>query len=326
MANTFQNKLASIFRISEATKYAIGGIYFGLCFPVFSTFFDLMAQGIGINWVNILQVQTNQPLHWVIDSAPLFLGLFAYWIGVRQGKLKISKDFYERILNSIPIDIAVFDNLHRYKYVNTTAISDPGLRKLIIGKDDFEYFEELGRTSEIPNLRRERFNEVLSNKAVIEWKQELRNKDGVDNTILRRLSPVHNEEGEIDIVIGYGMDLTKLVEKDNKIESMSRFPNENPNPVMRLSTEGVILFANDSAMENFLLPHNLKLGDTISENYSYLMNLTGAKTDRVERVLKFNNKTFSVLYIKVPDKEYVNVYASDITNSKMEIEKKRKEP
>ena len=78
MENTLRNKLVSVFRISEAGKYAIGGIYFGLCFPVISTYLDLVVQGIEVNWVNILQVQTNQPLHWVIDSAPLFLGLFAY--------------------------------------------------------------------------------------------------------------------------------------------------------------------------------------------------------------------------------------------------------
>jgi signal transduction histidine kinase len=324
MANNLRNKLVSVFRISEAGKYAIGGTYFGMCFPVFSTFFDLMAKDLEINWINILYIQINQPLHWVIDSAPLFLGLFAYWIGVRQGKHKISKDFYERILNSIPIDIAVFDNLHRYKFVNTQAVSNPELRKSIIGKDDFEYFEELGRTSEIPKLRRERFNQVVSTHSIVEWKQKHSNEKALNSTTLRRLSPVLDKTGEIDLVIGYGMDITKQVELGHKIESLSRFPNENPNPVMRLSIEGVILFANDSAMENFLLPHNLKLGDTISEDYSYLMNLPGAKIDRVERILKFNNKTFSVLYVKVPDKEYMNVYASDITNSTTEIEKRER--
>ena len=257
-------------------------------------------------------------------------------IGLREGsevldkqtsllkEIRNAQEFYEKILNSIPIDIAVFDKHHKYKFVNTTAVSDSDLRKSIIGKDDFEYFKELGRSSEIPKLRRERFKKVVNTESVVEWKQEYLNKKGSNDTILRRLSPVYNKTGEIDLVIGYGMDITKQVEKDFKIESLSRFPNENPNPVMRLSTEGVILFANDSAMENFLMPHNLKLGDTIAEDYSFLMNLDGAKSNRVERVLKFNNKTFSVLYIKVPGKEYVNVYASDITSSKTEIEKREK--
>ena len=120
---------------------------------------------------------------------------------------------------------------------------------------------------------------------------------------MRRLSPIHDDEGEVDIVIGIGMDISEMVEKDVKIQSISRFPDENPNPVLRISLEGVILFANNPAMENFLLPYDLKLGDTISENYNYLMNLADSKTDRIERILKMNNKTFSVQYIKIPNEE-----------------------
>ena len=49
------------------------------------------------------------------------------------------KDFYENILNNIPVDIAVFDENHKYLFVNPQAIKNDDLRSYIIGKDDFDY-------------------------------------------------------------------------------------------------------------------------------------------------------------------------------------------
>ena len=107
MTNPTSNKPASRFRGNDRVQHALGGMLFGLCFPVISTFFDMAVQGIGVSWANIVTTQTNQPLHWVIDSAPLFLGLFAYWIGVRQEKLKIAnKKVMDVLYNTLPWQIA----------------------------------------------------------------------------------------------------------------------------------------------------------------------------------------------------------------------------
>ena len=56
----------------------------GALFPLISTVFDLLVQGVPFTLSNALQLQRSQPLHWVIDSAPLFLGLFAGLAGRRQ--------------------------------------------------------------------------------------------------------------------------------------------------------------------------------------------------------------------------------------------------
>jgi len=110
-----------------------------------------------------------------------------------------------------------------------------------------------------------------------------------------------------------------------EIENISRFPSENPHPVLRISLEGVILFANDSATENLLQPYNLNIGDEIKENYNFLLNITHSSNKPIQRLLEFNNKTFSVSYVKVPNRDYINIYAVDITNSKNEIQKREKE-
>lgn len=71
-------------KIDPRISYAVAGAIFGLCFPVIATIIDVLVQGTGLSIGSLIQAQKDQPLHWVIDSAPIFLGLFAYAAGVRQ--------------------------------------------------------------------------------------------------------------------------------------------------------------------------------------------------------------------------------------------------
>ena len=106
MPSPENNTDRSIFENDRFT-HTLGGVIFGLCFPVMSTLFDVAVQGMDMTWNNIVLAQKTQPLHWVIDSAPLFLGLFAYWIGVRQEKLKVAnRKVMDILYNTLPWQIA----------------------------------------------------------------------------------------------------------------------------------------------------------------------------------------------------------------------------
>ena len=72
---------------STVFRYTFYGALFGLAFPVLSTLGDLSIQQLPLTLNSLLQVQKSTPLHWVIDTAPFFLGLFASLIGKRQDRL-----------------------------------------------------------------------------------------------------------------------------------------------------------------------------------------------------------------------------------------------
>lgn len=62
----------------------LAGAFFGLCFPVIGTVILSYEQGVGLgDW---WQIHLNNSLLQIIDTAPLFLGLFAYFIGTSQAK------------------------------------------------------------------------------------------------------------------------------------------------------------------------------------------------------------------------------------------------
>ncbi|NND06005.1 MAG: response regulator [Saprospiraceae bacterium] len=75
-------------KLSNTLVYGIVGAFFGLLFPIIATLFDILyIQHLSFTLENIFLVQKQQPLHWIIDTAPLFLGLFAAMAGKKQDSL-----------------------------------------------------------------------------------------------------------------------------------------------------------------------------------------------------------------------------------------------
>ncbi len=67
-------------RYSNTIKYAIGGLVFGLFFPLFAWLLDgFFFKQLAFNWAMIVKLHQVNPIHFVIDVAPLILGgAFAY--------------------------------------------------------------------------------------------------------------------------------------------------------------------------------------------------------------------------------------------------------
>lgn len=65
-------------------RYALFGGLFGFLFPIAATIIDVVYDTHGFSLQGFMAAQKHQVLLWIIDSAPLFLGLFAFFIGKRQ--------------------------------------------------------------------------------------------------------------------------------------------------------------------------------------------------------------------------------------------------
>ncbi|MEJ5311892.1 MAG: GAF domain-containing protein [Anaerolineae bacterium] len=87
--------------LTTTFRYTLYGALFGLAFPVFSTLLDVLLQQLPLTLESILQVQGSTPLHWVIDTAPFFLGLFASFAGRRQSLLEQQGQERDRVLRQL---------------------------------------------------------------------------------------------------------------------------------------------------------------------------------------------------------------------------------
>ena len=71
----------------EADNYTLYGSLFGTLFPILATFIESYRSFKMLNIDSMIRVQSENPLLWIIDTAPLFLGLFARMGGIRQDKV-----------------------------------------------------------------------------------------------------------------------------------------------------------------------------------------------------------------------------------------------
>ena len=84
--------------LTAASRYALYGAAFGVCFPVGATLLDVLVQGLPLNFASVTAVQASQPLHWIIDTAPFFLGLMASFAGAAHDRLaRFNSDLERRV-------------------------------------------------------------------------------------------------------------------------------------------------------------------------------------------------------------------------------------
>ncbi|SNR29973.1 PAS domain S-box-containing protein [Hymenobacter mucosus] len=117
------------------------------------------------------------------------------------------QQFYEAILNLLPVDIAVFDAEHRFLFVNPSSISDPSIRQQVIGKTNYEYMAARRRPMSLADQRQEHFESAVRTKTDVSWEETLTGPKGVKH-ILRNFRPIFDASGALQLVVGSGIDIT----------------------------------------------------------------------------------------------------------------------
>jgi signal transduction histidine kinase len=135
-----------------------------------------------------------------------------------EKKLEQQKEFYENVLNILPTDVAVFDAQHRYLYVNPAAIKNDTYRKYIIGKDDFEYCEYRRRDKSVAQARRAKFQQAVKSGNAVEWEDNMKDPKGNLVTHYRKMVPVYDKKGKLNMVVGLGIDFTGLKKAEKKLQ------------------------------------------------------------------------------------------------------------
>lgn len=81
-------------------RYTLFGVAFGFTFPLFSWLIDLIAfHDLSFNVQNLLRIHKINPLHYIIDTAPFFLGISFGIAGRKQDDIsKINRNLEKLVL------------------------------------------------------------------------------------------------------------------------------------------------------------------------------------------------------------------------------------
>ncbi len=102
---------------------------------------------------------------------------------------------------------------------------------------------------------------------------------------------------------------------ERKMEVVGKFPNQNPNPVLRMSTGGELLFAND-ASDPILQALKVTVGEQLPiDTVTQLREAAAAEPPRTVE-LECGHRTFSILPVDVDGFAFLNLYGTDITAAK----------
>ena len=80
---------------TEAKKYFLYGALFGVLFPVLATLIESWRTFQVLSLSAMIKAQSSNPLLWIIDTAPFFLGFFARMGGLRQDEVNTHASFLE---------------------------------------------------------------------------------------------------------------------------------------------------------------------------------------------------------------------------------------
>lgn len=129
-------------------------------------------------------------------------------VSERAREVKRQRNFYESILNQVPAEIIVADRNQKYIFISRSAVKDDDMREWLIGRNDFDYCQKRNLPMQVAQERASRYQEVRQSLKISEWVEKIERSEG-DRYYLRRLLPLFDDHDEIEMFIGYSMDITK---------------------------------------------------------------------------------------------------------------------
>ena len=115
---------------------------------------------------------------------------------------------------------------------------------------------------------------------------------------------------------GAGALPPEIAELERRVELMNRFPDQNPNPVLRMTDDGILLYANPASVEivsAWTATVGARLPDTVLQQIRDALLAGDDATFEVDQGVR----TYAVLPVAVPEFEFVNLYGRDITAAKV---------
>jgi len=125
-----------------------------------------------------------------------------------EAEIRRLKNFYEQVLNAMPVHLAIFDPEGHYQYVTPSAVSDPERRERMIGMTDVEYARMRDSDVEQAQHRLTTIRRVAETRETEQFEETVEVPDGPDRHFIRFVSPLVQNE-EVVQVLGFGMEITR---------------------------------------------------------------------------------------------------------------------
>jgi len=227
-----------------------------------------------------------------------------------------AKDEWERTFDSMPDLVAILDTEHRIKRANKAMAQRLGTTPgQCVGLNCFKGVHKLDAP---PSFCPHSLTVSDGKEHVAEV-----HEDNLGGDFLVSTTPLFDQQGMIIGSVHVARDITERKKAEEEIKSLSRFPAENPNVVMRISKDGNMLYSNNAGLP-ILNEWKCQVGQPVPSKWHQLVTDVFKSGIKKEFEEKLNGQTFLIMLAPVVDEGYVNVYGRDITERKAAEESLRK--
>ncbi|MBN1486331.1 MAG: GAF domain-containing protein [Anaerolineae bacterium] len=136
-------------------------------------------------------------------------------------------------------------------------------------------------------------------------------------------APLRNSNGETIGAIESLQDITERRFAEEEVKWLARFPEENPAPVLRVSNEGLVLYAN-AASQALLATWDCQVGYSLPEKWCEFIALTLESGTKQDAEVVFENRRLLLTFAPIVDANYVNIYGADVTERVIAQEETRR--
>lgn len=136
---------------------------------------------------------------------------------VAEEMVKRQKNFYENILDRMPIDVGVIDNHYRFVYLNKKAVRRDDVREWLIGKTEQDFVDKTGKGQELTAKRMEMMKIAIENGEIQRWRETYNEGDSNELHVLRTISPYSVNEKET-FLLATGSDVTAIAIAEKELQ------------------------------------------------------------------------------------------------------------
>jgi PAS domain S-box-containing protein len=223
--------------------------------------------------------------------------------------LNAERDFVSAVLDTTAVLVVVLDRQGRIVRFNRACEKLTGYAYVEVkGKPFWDLFlipEELEAVQAT-------FEELRAGQFLSQRENYWVTKDGTRRLIAWSNTAILDAEGAVQHIVSTGYDVTDARLAEEAVRSTAKFPSENPHPVLRISCDGVILYANE-ASRGLLAMWATRVGHPLPASWSALATevLTSSRRRTIETLC--GEILYSVDFMPIAQEGYVNLYARDIT-------------
>jgi len=228
----------------------------------------------------------------------------------RKEDLRKEKDFNQAIIDTAQTILLVLDNEGRIVSFN------PYMEKLsgynldeVRGRDWFDTFLPAGESVKIRAIFLQAVNDIQTTGKI----SSIVTKDGRIRAIEWYDKTLKDDGGNAFGLLSIGQDITERKQAEEDIRNLARFPEENPEAVVRVTKDGVLRYANPSS-RTLLQLLGVRIGLALPDAWLELIRKATAVGTHETADLVCGERTFSVTAGYVPGRDYINLYANDITD------------